>query len=276
MCEPIINEPLSVSPSSELKRRLLPGLAKKDGFLLHPFDEANGVRTSGLVAGRHLNSGHAHDRHATAYYGVAPSVFHALLNRWRRTRPAAIEQTTFVDIGAGMGRAVLLAAERPFRRVIGVELHPGLVRIARRNLSQWRKAGRTRSSVRMIVGDAVDYAFPPGPCVAFLFNPFGAVVMRRWLRATVTAFADRAGELEVLYINNEQEGAFELQRSVPHRGYARAATGNAHPKLVRLFLGRVKRSRLDRLADDRILANQPEGEYASAPHEDCSIWRWMA
>jgi hypothetical protein len=94
--------------------RLLPGLAKKDGFLAHPFDEAHGVRTSGLVAGRYLKSGHAHDRHATAYYGVAPSVFHALLSRWRKTRPTApIEQTTFVDVGAGMGRAVLLAAELP-------------------------------------------------------------------------------------------------------------------------------------------------------------------
>jgi SAM-dependent methyltransferase len=262
-------------------RRFLPGLAKKDGFLLHPFDEANGVRTSGLVAGRHLNSGHAHDRDATAYYGVAPSVFHALLNRWRRSRPAAMEQTTFVDIGAGMGRAVLLAAELPFRQIIGVELHPALVRIARLNVSKWRKAGRTRSSVRIVAGDAVDFAFPPGPCVAFLFNPFGEVVMRRWLRATVRAFADRAGELDILYINNEREGVFEQQRNNSQRNnqardHARAAPVADHPKLVRLFLGRIKRSRLDRLADDRILANQPEGEYASAPHEDCSIWRWMA
>jgi len=228
------------------------------------------------VAGRHLNSGHAHDRHATAYYGVAPSVFNTLLNRWRRTRPAAIEQTTFVDIGAGMGRAVLLAAELPFRQVVGVELHPALVRVARRNLSHWRRAGRTRSSVRMVAGDAVDFAFPPGPCVAFLFNPFGAVVMRRWLRATVSAFANRSGELDILYINNEQEGVFEQQRDILDRGNARAVSGDAEPKLVRLFLGRIKRSRLDRLADNRILANQPEGEYASAPHEDCSIWRWMA
>ena len=265
-----------MSLSSEPKRRLLPGLAKKDGFLPHPFDQVNGVRTSGRVAGRHLKSGHAHDRHATAYYGVAPSVFHALLDRWRRTRPAAIEQTTFVDIGAGMGRAVLLAAELPFRQIIGVELHPGLVRIARLNLSQWRKAGRTRTGVRMVACDAVDFAFPPGPCVAFLFNPFGAVVMRRWLRATVSAFADRAGELDILYINTEQEGVFEQRRNILVRGHARAATGADHPKLVRLFLGRIKRSRLDRLADDRIIANQPEGEYASAPHEDCSIWRWMA
>ena len=113
-----------------------------DGYIRHPFDAANGVRTSGLVAGRHLKSGHRHDRHATAYYGVAPSVFQALIRRWRRSGPPApIEGTTFVDVGAGMGRAMLLAAELPFRAVIGVELNPALVRIARRNLAVWRKAG---------------------------------------------------------------------------------------------------------------------------------------
>ena len=251
--------------------RLLPGLAKKDGFLAHPFDEAHGVRTSGLVAGRYLKSGHAHDRHATAYYGVAPSVFHALLSRWRKTRPTApIEQTTFVDVGAGMGRAVLLAAELPFRQVVGVELHPALVRIARRNLSAWRAAGRTHSSGRIVVRDAVDFAFPPGPCVAFLFNPFGAVVMRRWLREMMRTFDLRSGELDILYVNNEQEAAFELQRSAQLRNRKRSESA---PSLTRLFLGPIKRSRADRDADNRILSNQPGGEYASAPHEDCSIWR---
>ena len=87
----------------------------------HPFDELNGVRTSGLVAGRYLKSGHVHDRHATAYYGVAPSVFASLLRRWQKSRPAAaMDDTTFIDVGAGMGRAGLLAAEMRFRSVVGV------------------------------------------------------------------------------------------------------------------------------------------------------------
>ena len=260
------------SSSAKPSRRLLPGLAKKDGFLPHPWDEAHGVRTSGLVAGRHLRTGQAHDRHITAYYGVAPSVFHALLARWRKTRPSvSLDLTTFIDIGAGMGRAVLLAAELPFRRVIGVELHPTLVRIARRNLTAWRRAGRAHCPARIVTHDAVHFACPPGPCLAFLFNPFGAVVMRRWMRALTAAFADRAGELDILYVNNEQEGVFEQTRNaLARRRHRRSDQAN----LVRLFQGPIKRSRPERLADDRILGNQPDGEYASAPHEECSIWRW--
>ena len=68
-------------------RRRLPGLRVGEGFTRHPFDEEFGVRTSGLVAGRHLKSGHLHDRHATAYYGVAPSVLRSLLRRWQKSRP---------------------------------------------------------------------------------------------------------------------------------------------------------------------------------------------
>ncbi len=226
----------------------------------HPFDAANGTRTSGLVAGRHLRSGHRHDRHATAYYGVAPSVFARLMVRWRRIRPQTnIQETTFIDVGAGMGRAMLLAAEMPFRAVLGVELNPTLARIARRNLAWWRTAGRARPPMRLYCGDAAEFAFPSGKCLAFLFNPFGATVMRRVLKNVAKRFVERPGQLDLLYVNNEQEGVLETSR----------AWG-----FVRLFHGQVERSRADAIADHRILANQPDGEYASSNHEDCSIWRW--
>jgi SAM-dependent methyltransferase len=246
-----------VTSSSESKKRL-PGLTVKDGFTPHPFDIENGVRTSGLVAGRHLVTGHAHDKHATAYYGVAPSVFQRMIDRWQRSRPAApVEQTSFVDIGAGMGRAVLLAAEIPFRHVIGVELNPVLVNAAKRNLAVWRKSGRVQSPAKIVQADAVEFAYPAGPVLLFLFNPFGAVVMRRMLKNLAKVFADRPGKLDVLYVNDEQAWVFEQQK-----GFAR------------LFSGKVRRSRADAAADKRILDNQPDGEYASAPYEDCSMWRW--
>ena len=245
------------------ERRRLPGLKVADGFTRHPFDEEFGVRTSGLVAGRHLKSGHRHDRHATAYYGVAPSVFRALVKRWQRIRPAAaMEEFSFIDLGAGMGRAVLLAAELPFRQVVGVELNPTLARIARRNLTVWRASERTRAPMRVVCGDAVEFLLPAGPCLAFLFNPFGAPVLRRllaaWSKTLSTGVAGRAGKLDLIYVNNEQDHVLEQQRG-----------------FVRLFSGQVRRSRADAIADHRIMANQPEGEYAAANYEDCSMWRWV-
>jgi SAM-dependent methyltransferase len=239
--------------------RTLPGMKVGDGFTRHPFDVEFGVRTSGLIAGRHLKSGHRHDRHATAYFGVAPSVFRALMRRWRRTSPAAkLEETTFVDVGAGMGRAVLLAAEMPFKAVVGVELHPGLAAIARKNLTVWRKASRARAPMKLICGDAVEFDWPVGPCMAFLFNPFEATVMRRFAKALKKSFKGRSGQLELLYVNNEQEWVLEAQAG-----------------FERQFLGQVPRSRADAIADYKIMANQPEGEYASSNWEDCSIWRFV-
>lgn len=240
-------------------RRLLPGLSVKDGYTRHPFDIENGVRTSGLIAGRHLKSGHRHDRHATAYFGVAPSVFQSLLRRWRRTLPAApVEGFTFIDVGAGMGRAILLAAEMPFRDVVGIELNPTLAQTARKNLAVWQAAGRALAATRLVCGDAIEFAFPSTPCLVFLFNPFGATVMRRLLTKLAANFASFPGQLDLIYVNNEQDHVFERQ-----------------PGFARLFLGKVPRSRADAIADHAIMANQPEGEYASANYEDCSMWRWL-
>ncbi|MBS1805666.1 MAG: class I SAM-dependent methyltransferase [Acidobacteria bacterium] len=236
----------------------MPRLTKSEGYTVHPFDLENGVRTSGIIPGRFLKSGHRHDRHSTAYFGVAPSVFRGLLRRWRKSKPCApIKDFTFVDMGAGMGRAMLLASELPFTKIEGIELNPVLAGIARRNAAKWRTAGRAHSPMRVTCGDALEFSFPKGPCLVFLFNPFGASVMRRLLVRLADEFRERHGELDLLYVNREQEHVFEGQSG-----------------FVRLFLGEVKRTRTDAIADHRIMANQPDGEYEASNSEECSIWRW--
>jgi len=246
---------------TELQRanaRFLPGLSVKNGLIRHPFDLEFGVRTSGLVAGRHLASGHQHDRHITAYYAVAPSIFRGIIVRWRRCRAfAPIDAYTFIDLGAGMSRAMLLASAYPFRAILGVELHPTLARIGRRNLALWRAAGRSRVPLHMYCRDAANFPLPSGPCVAFLFNPFHALVLRRVLRAWGRALANRPGELDILYVNDEQKNVLARE-----------------PGFMRLFRGPIRRSQADLQADRRILRSQPGAEYAATLWEDCSIYRW--
>jgi SAM-dependent methyltransferase len=179
----------------------------------HPFDIEHGVETSGLIGGRELVSGHAHDADSTAYYGIAPSILRSALAQWtEKVTSEALDprQFVFVDLGAGKGRAILLASEYPFRQVIGVELNRELAEIAQRNAQHWQGLGRTRCEIQVVNQDATEFPWPPAPLLVFLFNPFGRRVMAKVLQ-TLKEQAGRSGQtVDVLYVN--PEFAFVLDR----------------------------------------------------------------
>jgi SAM-dependent methyltransferase len=85
------------------------------------------------------------------------------------------EEFNFVDVGSGRGRVALLAAEQPFRKVIGVELDPKLHAISLRNLEIRQRAGALAAPVELVCDDAVRFAprLPAGDLVCFFYHPFG-------------------------------------------------------------------------------------------------------
>ena len=149
----------------------------------HPFDQRYGTDTSGLIGGGSLATGHPHDVYITGYAGIAPSRFSAALDRWRGTIGAArIEDYTFIDLGCGKGRALLLASRLPFREVIGIELNPELAAVAARNAEHWQSLGEARSPIRVLVGDAAEPALAFGPTLLFLYNAFAEPLVHRLAR----------------------------------------------------------------------------------------------
>lgn len=175
----------------------------------HPFDVKYGVDTSGLISGGDLGVGHAHDAYITAYAGIAPSRFFRALLQWKQAPPVAPpERYTFIDLGCGKGRAVMMAAELGFAEVIGVELNTELARVATANVEVWKKAGRAHCPVRIVCGDATEVEIPEGPCLVFMWNPFGAPVMRRLLERLEARVPAGSGTLDVLYQNPEQKVVF--------------------------------------------------------------------
>lgn len=224
----------------------------------HPYDVANDVQTSGLVRGPHLATGHPHDKHTTAYYGIAPSVLEKLCARWREMELVAPpEDYSFIDIGAGMGRGMLIASQMPFREVIGVELHPTLAEIAQKNIDKWQASGRARCPMRIVASDVTMFKFPANPCVAYMFNPFGGPVLKALVRHLESQFARRPGQIDLIYANDEQQEVLAV-----------------NPRWTQLWRGLVPLSPEDEAADKAILNHQPEGEYAWSTEEPCSIFRW--
>lgn len=175
----------------------------------HPFDPEHGTDTGGLIAGGELAAGHPSDRFIEGYAAVPPSRFRSILARLQLSEPPhPLGEYTFVDLGCGKGRALLLASELHFREVVGVELNPSLAAIARSNVTRWIGAGNAGCPIRVEQGDAIEFTWPENPVVLFLFNPFGAELMNRLADKLVALFGDRPDDLEVLYYKPEQAVAF--------------------------------------------------------------------
>jgi hypothetical protein len=176
---------------------------------VHPFDRKFGVNTSGLVDGTDLFTGHAHDAYSTAYWGVSPSRAREVLRRWRETLPPrSVEDYTFVDVGCGKGRMLLIASELPFREVIGVELHGVLAAEARKNAALWQDAGRAVAPIQVVHQDATEIVRPAGRCVFFLYNPFGPEVLLKLLAHLEREETGESGEMDFIYLMTEFDEEF--------------------------------------------------------------------
>jgi SAM-dependent methyltransferase len=128
---------------------------------------------------------------ATHYEPTPVDEANALLDALTRTP----ERTTFVDLGSGMGRVVLLAAERPYRQVVGVEISPALHEVAKENRSRY-PSGRLRCrDIRLVRGDAGSFVFPQGDLAVYLYNPFRAPVVE----AVVARLAAHRGAVALAY-----------------------------------------------------------------------------
>jgi SAM-dependent methyltransferase len=168
------------------------------------FDAQHGVTTEALVFLGSLDpEAMGPSLSEATHYEATPVADLATL---LRAVPFPLERATFVDLGSGMGRAVLLAAQQPFRQVVGVELSPALHEIARENLERFSGTLRCRD-VRLVRADARDYRLPPGDLVAYLYNPFGGSV----LAAVAERLAQRkeTGETIVLYHTPVERSTFD-------------------------------------------------------------------
>jgi hypothetical protein len=84
---------------------------------------------------------------------------------------------------------LVVASEFPFIDIVGVELSPVLVGIARANAKIVSRNFPTRTGIRVVESDAGSYVFPAGDLVLYLYNPFGEPVMSRVVRALEAAIA---------------------------------------------------------------------------------------
>ncbi len=173
---------------------------------VHPFDDEFGTDTSGLIAAEELlDSRRRKNIHNTGFYATAPSLFHQAFARL----DIDFERFTFVDLGAGKGRIMLLASNFPFQQVLGVEFIPELHAAATRNIALYQPPGRQCNDVQCILSDVRDFVFPPVPLVIFMWHPFVGPVFERVMANLEYSLWRHPREVYVVYLKPEFEHLVE-------------------------------------------------------------------
>jgi len=101
------------------------------------------------------------------YQPTEPALFHEML----ASLPVHYADFTFIDLGSGKGRTLMMASDYPFRKIVGVELLPELHRIAQANLRKYSSPNQKCFALESIRADAQAFQFPDAPFVLYLFNP---------------------------------------------------------------------------------------------------------
>jgi predicted RNA methylase len=157
------------------------------------FDREHGVNTAGVVEVDELATGEAAKASAQRYEATPPLCFQRLLEEAGIRSPA---DYSFVDLGSGKGRVLLLAGLAGFKSVTGVELCENLHGIASGNIG---RATGLATRPQAMLGDATSYPFPEGPVICFLNNPFGPPILDRALENIEASLRASPREFLLIY-----------------------------------------------------------------------------
>ncbi len=157
--------------------------------------------TSAAVAWRDRLLGVFH----SPYQPTEPELFHEMMVALRRQPNFNFADFTFVDLGSGKGRTLLMASDHPFRQIAGVELLPSLDAIAKQNLADYKSESQQCFALESICADATDYLFSAEPTLLYLFNPFPEAVLRRVLANLEQSLRANPRPAYVLYHNPQLE-----------------------------------------------------------------------
>jgi 16S rRNA G966 N2-methylase RsmD len=170
----------------------------RSNFKAKWFDWTHGVKTQGDEDPRKLTVVGGNLQHALPYIPTTPRIGRYLLHQ---LPVEDVSGYTFIDMGSGKGRMMLLAAERPFQRIIGVEFSAELHRLALRNVKTYRNRRQVCFRIEPVNADATQFEFPSSPLVIYFFFPFDRPVMEPVIQNLNRSLSDHPRDVILVYLN---------------------------------------------------------------------------
>ena len=131
------------------------------------------------------------------YQPTDPALFHEMISKLEINFPEFV----FIDVGSGKGRVLLMAADYPFRRIVGLELLPELHQIAQENIRKYKSESQKCFVIQSVLANACEFEFPPDPLVLYLFNPLPESALVIFLQNLERSIRENPRPVFLLYHN---------------------------------------------------------------------------
>jgi SAM-dependent methyltransferase len=115
------------------------------------------------------------------YQPTDPYFFREMMDALVRDAGIDLGGFTFIDIGSGKGRVLLMASDYGFRRIVGVELIPALHEIATANLAKYQGETQRCFALESVCCDATEFVFPAEPVVVYIFHSLPEAPLREMI-----------------------------------------------------------------------------------------------
>ncbi len=170
------------------------------------FDRTYGVETAAFSSLINLNIPYESWKHGGKY----GCINEAELVEAIKKLDVPYEDVTFVDLGSGKGKALMVASEFPFQSIIGIEFSPELVETAKSNVQRFLDVtGRQGRDIASVCDDAMQYSFPDAPLLLYFFNPFDDTILAPVITNIATSFERSRRPMWVIYFKPRFKELFD-------------------------------------------------------------------
>ena len=143
-------------------------------------------------------------KHGVYYEGTNAYIFKNAFSVFKVDTPNSV----FVDFGSGKGKAMFMAAERGFKKVIGVEFSIELVETCRKNLEIFKQKTNTKTEFEIIHMDASLYEIPTDANLLFFSNPFNETLTKKVIDNILRSHDKAPREIWIIHLYPQGNMAF--------------------------------------------------------------------
>jgi SAM-dependent methyltransferase len=162
------------------------------------------IKTHSIVNLNQLTLASENSNQNHHYQGASYYILFSVLNKM----PANIKHLPFIDYGCGKGRALFVAEQCNFTKLIGIDIARELIDDANSNKTTYKQKNAS-STFNFVFSDATKFEIPNDACVFYFFNPFGDTVLQQVIANIKESLKINPRKIYCIYLNPKYKNIFD-------------------------------------------------------------------